>query len=192
MSDRDNNYQFVYRKYQRNPTLACCDNECEEVSHDDTLGPWDMDEHFSEPSPVIDSPLSIPTEQSSSTEKEGISQSRKATYARVPSDGERFKTKGTLRSHIGLSVGVCDTFEEDTTLLNCQKTWGPSSNPLSRPYVRRSQSCPTSPTASICPSVATLFHGTGAEQACQVDGYADELQVAIESRFTQQPALYGT
>lgn len=166
---------FVYRRRQRDVAVAC-----DEEAQDDTLqslpDSCDVDEHYSEPSQVVDSHLSIPTEQSSSSDEESTSQSRIATYTRVPLDGERSEVKGTLLPHLDIPESVSNTIEEDTAPFHCQKTWSPSNNPLSPPYVRQSQSCPTSPMASNYQSVDALFYETQAQVSHQGSDHA-ELQM---------------
>lgn len=170
---------FGFTRGQRHATtrinVASSDNE--HISADSS----DEEEPFFDPSPVVDHHLANPTEQSSlSSDEATIEQSREATSTSSRVDGVRFNS--TVKPFL------TETIEEDETLHNCQKTWGPSNNPFSRPELRRSSSCPSSPTRNSL-DVTALFLGT--RQDCRDPSHADEMHIAEGFQFTEQPDVYG-
>lgn len=179
----------VYKRCQRYPaTDSSSANGCEEVSYPNASAELevlvdsdvDEDEHFSDPSPVVDQhPLTSPTEQSLSNgdEEETVEQSRKVSRTPLV-DHERFRS--TVKPYLKVTESTSDAIEEDEALPNCQKTWGPSTNPLVRPHLQRSSSWHAGVTTDV-----------GIRQAYQDPSRADKLQLARESPYSQRPDLYG-
>lgn len=159
-------------------------NNTSEVLADVYSSDEDEGDPFSDPSPVSEGqPLISPTEQSlsSSSDEE---QSRKATPSVGDGGRGRFKST-TVKPHLYFEepANKSDAIEEDETLVNNQKTWGPSDNPPILPYLRRrSFSCPTSPTEKY----------PGIRQACQRPSLADKIQISSKvdtTAFTHD--VYG-
>lgn len=169
---------FDYTRSQRFDATASCGNVVSQQSSADSS---DEEEPFSDPSPVVDHLLASPMEQSSSStdEEATIEQSRKATRTSSLVGGAQFIS--TVKPFLTEVI-------EDEILQNCQKTWGPSNNPFSRPELRRSLSCPSSPTSNS-PDVTTLF--LGIRQDCRDPSHADDVHIAEGFQFTKQPEVYG-
>lgn len=189
MSLADQKYSLVYLTGQRFPataTSSCVSgnvSSCEPEVLQSSMSVGGTEDHFSNPSLVVDQPLHCPTEQSSSSSDDEGSTTQSRKVSPLMHSSGNFGS--TVIPHLkGSESTTYDPIEEDV-----QKTWGPSDNPyaaMPKPR-RRSSSCPTSPT-STTPGVAASFHP---RQARQNWGHADEVQIGEGSLFAHKPELYG-